>query len=63
MMRRLGAHWIVFLTVHHALCFVLVEHSVYHEPISVLINIYINIYIYIQAVLDSETLYFLHFYF
>ena len=41
------AHWIVFMTsiyMYYALCFVHVEHSVCHEPISVLINIYIHIY-------------------
>ena len=43
------AHWIVFMTslcMYYALCFVHVEHSVCHEPISVLNNIY-YIYIYI----------------
>ena len=33
--------------VYYALCFMLVEHSVCHEPISVLINVYIYIYIHI----------------
>ena len=45
------AHWIVFMTslyLYYALCFVHVEHSVHHEPISILIDIYyIYIYIYI----------------
>ena len=39
-------HWTVFmmsLYMYYALCFVHVEHSVCHEPISVLINIF-NIY-------------------
>ena len=31
----------------YALCFMLIEHSVCHEPIFVLINVYIYIYIYI----------------
>ena len=35
------------LYLYYALCFMLVEHSVCHEPISVLINVYIYIYIYI----------------
>ena len=42
-------HWIVFMTslcMYYVLCFVHVEHSVCHEPISVLIN---NIFIYIYA--------------
>ena len=36
-------HWIVFVTplyMYYALCFVHVEDSVCHEPISVLINIF-----------------------
>ena len=33
--------------LYYALCFMLVEHSVCHEPISVLINAYKYIYIYI----------------
>ena len=43
-------HWIVFmmsLHMYYALCFVHVEPSVCHEPISVLTYIYIYIYIYI----------------
>ena len=42
------AYWIVFmisLYMYYALCFVRVEHSVYHKPISFLINIYICIYV------------------
>ena len=34
-------HWLVFMTslcMYYALCFVHVEHSVCHEPISVSIN-------------------------
>ena len=34
-------HWIVFMTslyMYYTPCFVLIEHSVCHEPISVLIN-------------------------
>ena len=38
----------ITICVYYALCFMLVEHSVCHEPISVLINIYIYIYIYIH---------------
>ena len=37
------AHWIAFMTslyMYYALCFVHVEQSVCHEPISVLINIF-----------------------
>ena len=37
------AHWIVFMAslyMYNALCFVYIEHSVCHEPISVSINIY-----------------------
>ena len=37
------AHWIVFMTslyMYYALSFMLVEHSVRHEPIFVLINVY-----------------------
>ena len=37
------AHWIVFMTslyMYYAPCFVLVEHYVCHEQISVLINIF-----------------------
>ena len=42
------AHWIVFMTcMYYALCFVHIEYSVCHEPISILINIYIYIYMYI----------------
>ena len=37
--------------LYYALCFMLIEHSVSHEPISVLINMYIYIYIYIY---DSQ---------
>ena len=37
------------LYMHYALCFVHVEHSVCHEPISVLINI-LYIYIYINTI-------------
>ena len=33
--------------LYYALCFMLVEHSACHEPISVLINVCIYIYIYI----------------
>ena len=43
-------HWIAFMTslyMYYVLCFVQVKHSVYHEPISGLINI-IYIYIYIS---------------
>ena len=48
-------HWIVFRTslyMYYALYFVHVEHSVCHEPISVLILIYIytHIYIYIYTI-------------
>ena len=35
----------VTMYLYYALCFLLVEHSVCNEPISVLINIYIYIYI------------------
>ena len=36
------------LYMYYALCFVFVEHSVCHEPISVSINVLINLmYIYI----------------
>ena len=44
------AHWIVFMTslyMYYALSFVLVEHSVCHEPVFVLSNVYICIHIYI----------------
>ena len=40
------AHLIVFMTslyMYYAPCFVLVEHSVCHEPISVLINIFTHL--------------------
>ena len=42
MMRRMGALdcFITSLYMYYAPCFVLVEHSVCHEPISVLINIF-----------------------
>ena len=48
-------HWIVFMAslyMYYDLCFVHVEHSVCHEPISVLILIYIytHIYIYIYTI-------------
>ena len=36
-------HWIVFMTslyMYHALSFVLIEHSVCHEPIFILINVF-----------------------
>ena len=36
-------HWIVFMTslhMYYALCFMHVEYSVCHEPISVLINVF-----------------------
>ena len=49
-MRRMGAldclHDVT-IYLYYALCFMLIEHSVCHEPIFVLINIYIYIYIYI----------------
>ena len=42
-MRRMGAldclHDVT-IYVYYALCFMLVEHSVCHEPISVLINLF-----------------------
>ena len=38
------------LYMYYALCFAHVEHSVCHEPISVLINIYMYIYIYISYI-------------
>ena len=47
---NIGWGWIVFmksLYMYYALCFVHVEQSVFHEPISVLINIHLYIYIYI----------------
>ena len=37
------AHWIVFITslcLYYAPCLVRIKHSVYHEPISVLINVF-----------------------
>ena len=37
----------VTIYVYYALCFMFVEHSVRHEPISVLINVCISLYIYI----------------
>ena len=42
-------------SVYYALCFVYVEHSVCHEPISVLSNIYIYIYIYIYIQMTFNT--------
>ena len=36
-------HWIVFMTslyMYYAPCFLLVEHSVFHEPTFVLINVF-----------------------
>ena len=55
--------WIVFMTslyMYYALCFVLVERSVCHEPISVLINtcmhVYIYIYIYINLAAQQQEL-------
>ena len=38
------------LYMYYALCFAHVEHSVCHEPISVLININMYIYIYISYI-------------
>ena len=40
----------VTIYVYYALCFMFVEHSVRHEPISVLINVCISLYIYIYMV-------------
>ena len=43
--------------MYYALCFVYVEHSVCHEPISVLINIYVSrsyIYIYIYIYIYNK---------
>ena len=37
------AHWIFFMTLlymHYAPCYVLVKHSVCHEPITTLINVF-----------------------
>ena len=48
------------LYMYYALCFAHVEHSVCHEPISVLINIYMYIYIYILYILSL--LFFFNFY-
>ena len=57
MMRRVGAldclHDVT-IYLYYALCFMLVEHSVCNEAISVLINVYIHIYIYI---LFTETIF------
>ena len=41
------------LYMYYAFCFVHVEHSVCHEPISVLIKIYIYIYICLQLLKKS----------
>ena len=47
-MRRMGAlDCLHDVTMYYALCFVHVEHSVCHEPISVLLNTYMYTYIYI----------------
>ena len=39
----------VTIYLYYALCFMLIEHSVCHEPIFVLINVYIYIYIHIYT--------------
>ena len=49
-------HWIVFmmsLYMYYTLYFVHIEHSVCHEPISILIKMYI--YIYISPNLQRNT--------
>ena len=42
------------LYVYYALCFVHFEHSVCHEPISVLIFLYIYIYIYNGVISENN---------
>ena len=49
--------WVVFMTslyMYYALCFVLVERSVCHEPISVLINTCMHVYIYTYINLAAQ---------
>ena len=50
------------LYMYYALSFVLVEYSVCHEPIFVLINVYIYKYIYIYNIYIYSILYYIYIY-
>ena len=43
------------LCMYYAPCFVHVEHSVYHKPISVIINVLYILYIYIIYIIQTTS--------